>query len=218
MSCVRVHAVLRRENLTFSLSSIGYSSSGINGFRVFRNYESRQSSYNPTIIEAVRVAWATPGLFSPIRVGISIQEELVSAVNGFSNPTLEAVREAELVFGKDRTVSTVLSLGVGRRLSIPSSEGAAIQIAQETELTAENFQRRFGMLGIYFRFSVDQILEKQGADLETHFASVTAYTREYLAGDTVNRSLDSYLKTSGHTSTTSLDRFCELFTFISFNS
>ncbi|KIM32147.1 hypothetical protein M408DRAFT_214514 [Serendipita vermifera MAFF 305830] len=190
--------------------SICYSSSVMGVCRMFRNYKSRQPSYSPTIVEAVRAAWATPGLFSPIHIGaVPTQEEVISAVNGFCNPTQEALREAEAVFGKERLVSTVLSLGSGRRTITSSTPRLlATQIAQEADITAENLQRRFGSLGIYFRFSIDQGIETKDAELQAQFALITAHTREYLNGDVISRSLDSYLKTSASTSSVSLDRLC----------
>ncbi|KIM27514.1 hypothetical protein M408DRAFT_48879, partial [Serendipita vermifera MAFF 305830] len=94
--------------------SICYSSASISGCRMFRNYKSKRSSYNPTIIEAVRASWATPGLFSSVFIGAAPQqEEIISAVNGFNNPTLQAVQEARELYGANRAVSTLLSLGSG---------------------------------------------------------------------------------------------------------
>src|SRR5271154_5784764 len=72
--------------------SICYSSAHVHCCRMFRNYPSHHFSHNPTIAEAAQASWATPGLFSSILVGSHpTREELVSAVNGFNNPTLEAV-------------------------------------------------------------------------------------------------------------------------------
>ncbi|KIM26362.1 hypothetical protein M408DRAFT_313754, partial [Serendipita vermifera MAFF 305830] len=95
--------------------SICYASASIAGCRMFRNYQSKQFSYNPTIVEAVRACWATPGLFSSIFIRSGPQsEEIISAVNGFNNPTLQAVQEARELYGINRAVSAVLSLGSGK--------------------------------------------------------------------------------------------------------
>ncbi|KIM26368.1 hypothetical protein M408DRAFT_48117, partial [Serendipita vermifera MAFF 305830] len=94
--------------------SICYSSASIAGCRMFRNYQSKRSSYNPTIVEAVIACWATPGLFSSIFIGNGPQqEEIISAVNGFNNPTLQAVQEARELYGDNRALSALLSLGSG---------------------------------------------------------------------------------------------------------
>ncbi|KIM27449.1 hypothetical protein M408DRAFT_48791, partial [Serendipita vermifera MAFF 305830] len=94
--------------------SICYSSAAIAGCRMFRNYKSKQASYNPTIVEAVRACWATPGLFASVIIGNGPQkEEIISAVHGFNNPTPQAVQEARELYGTDRAVSALLSLGSG---------------------------------------------------------------------------------------------------------
>ncbi|KIM26364.1 hypothetical protein M408DRAFT_50543, partial [Serendipita vermifera MAFF 305830] len=94
--------------------SICYSLASISGCRMFRNYKSKRSSYNPTIVEAVRATWATPGLFSSVFTGNGPQqEEIISAVNGFNNPTLQAVQEAREIYGTGKAVSAFLSLGNG---------------------------------------------------------------------------------------------------------
>lgn len=175
---------------------------------MFRNYESRNSTYNPTIIEAVQAAWATPGFLPPARLGNApLLEELTSAINGFHNPTFEAIKEAHEIFGRERKISSVLSLGSGKRTSV--SLPIAVQVAQETEITAENLQRRFGALGVYFRFSVEDEMLFDPVDIEGHFGSITTHTRKYIDGDAVNSSIDSYLKVSDHTSTVTLDRLCK---------
>lgn len=178
------------------------------GCRMFRNYQSRHPSHNPTIIEAVQAAWATPGLFASIRIGTApMQEQLVSAVNGFNNPALQAITEAQEVLRSEKPISSILSLGSIKTGSFSTSPmDVAIRAAQETEATAENLQRRFGTLGIYFRFSVENIVEKEYLNLEAHFDMITANTREYLAGDIVSHLFDSYMKVSEHTSTITLDR------------
>ncbi|KIM23602.1 hypothetical protein M408DRAFT_53274, partial [Serendipita vermifera MAFF 305830] len=95
--------------------SICYSSTAIAGCRMFRNYKSRQSSYNPTIVEAARACWATPGLFSSIFIGTPPQqEEVISAVNGFNNPAVQAAQDAREFYGAARAVSVFLSVGSGK--------------------------------------------------------------------------------------------------------
>lgn len=186
--------------------SICHSAAAIGGCRILRNYKSRHSSYNPTIVEAIRVAWATPGLFSSIRIGKPpVVEELISAVNGFNNPTLEAITEALKVYGTSQLVSSVLSIGSGKDTLFSDSENRAIRTAQETEITAENLQRRLGTLGLYFRYSVDHGVQDKFRKLEDYFGSITGHVREYLAGDVVSRSLDHFVKSSESTSYITID-------------
>lgn len=179
---------------------------------MFRNYRSKRPSYNPTIIEAIRATWAIPGLFSSILLGPALmQEEIVSAVGGFNNPTLEAIGEAHDAFGAGQMVTSVLSLGSGRHGGSTTVE----RVARETEITEETLQRRFGKLGIYFRFSVNQSHDNETLSLEGQFGTLTSHTEHYFARDLVNASLDRYLQVSDHTSTITLERMCESGRFLS---
>jgi hypothetical protein len=183
--------------------SICYSVAPIHGCRMFRNYGSRQYSHNPTVVEAAQSSWATPGLFSAIRVGPSISpEQLISAVNGFNNPTLEAVREVREIYGADRAVSTLLSLGSGKRGPVSVYSSNSLQrSAQQTDSTEETIDREFGLSGIYYRFSPEHTIKHEIFDVERNqFGLITSYTRAYLKSVKTSRAVESYLKASAHTS------------------
>ncbi|PVF99824.1 TPR-like protein [Serendipita vermifera] len=98
--------------------AVCYMSTGNLGqCRFLRSYPVRNtaSNYNPTVIETLRTAWATPSLFIPVRLGPEYrEEEIVSAVHGYNNPTLEAMKEALDVFGSSTYLSCLLSLGTGK--------------------------------------------------------------------------------------------------------
>ena len=182
--------------------------------RLFRNYESRQASYNPTIVQAIRVAWATPGLFPPASVGIDIfAEDLVSATHGFNNPTLEVIKEAHQVFGSNACVSSLMSLGAGRAAvrAIENDGSTSIktleQLAMDCEHTADEVERRIGRLGIYFRFSVDH-----GLELDTPSSSmgkISAHTTQYLLGDHVSSRLDVCIGSAEKESPVTLEQLCK---------
>jgi len=183
--------------------------------RLFRNYESRQASFNPTIIEAIKVVWATPGLFPPVPIGLGfLQEELVSAASGFNNPALEVIKEAHQVFGSDASISCLMSLGAGRAaISAVGSDGNTSvktleQLAMDCENTADEVQRRLGRLGIYFRFSVDH-----GLDFDTPSSSIgkiAAHTAQYLLGDQVSSRLDACIVSAEQESRVTLEQLCRL--------
>jgi hypothetical protein len=181
--------------------------------RVFRNFKSSRSSYNPTIIEAVRASWATPGLFPSILLGANLmREELVSAVNGFNNPTLETIKEAKDIFGKERRVSCLLSLGTGQAdIRSTASKDFMTKTAQDTETIARESQRRFGSLGIYFRFSVERGMDSEGVIGEEALGAIAAHTSVYLEGDDSAKRLDRFVTISGSTNRTTLDTLCELY-------
>jgi hypothetical protein len=178
---------------------------------MFRSYPSARSSYNPTILEAVRASWATPGLFSSVRLGANLlREEIVSAVNGFNNPTLEAIKEAKDIFGKERRVSCLLSLGAGQaEVRSTSSKDYTTKTAQDTETIARECQRRFGSLEIYFRFSVERGMDLECAIGEGTFGAIATHTSVYLEGDESAKRLDRFVTISSSTDRVTLDNLCE---------
>ncbi|KIM27453.1 hypothetical protein M408DRAFT_24399 [Serendipita vermifera MAFF 305830] len=183
--------------------AICYSSASIPGCRMFRNYKSKWSSYNPTIVEAVRASWATPGLFSSVFIGNGPQqEEIISAVNGFNNPTLQAVQEAREVYGTGKAVSALLSLGNGKSGPISvHSEGFIHRTVQQTEITEENIEQKFGPSGVYYRLSPDYTIQNESSAIQgNHLGSITSYARGYLERFTVMRLMESFLNASACTS------------------
>ena len=188
-------------------SSIPYlSAADMTRCRMLRSYDSGHASHNPTLIEAFRIAWADPGLFSSIEVGPELmQEELVSAVDGYNNPTPQAIEEAYRAFGKDQRVCFLLSLGTGRAAvrSLNADGGALGQmIARDTESTAEQLKRRYARLHIYFRLSVDRNLDFHSAlqAIEQRVGNISSLTSSFLethdASDVLNRCLRSSYQAS----------------------
>lgn len=197
-------------------SSICYSAVPNVSCRLFRSYPTRHASYNPTIVEAIRATWARPGLFSSIRVGAGpLQEELVSSMSGFDNPTLEAIKEAKDVFGGDTKISSILSLGCGKkRVANGTDTSETAENAQEAERVTGVLQRHLDTSGVYYRLSVEEGIEDSFTDIETHLQSVVAHTQGYLTDDTVSCSIDSYLKLSQHPSPFGLGEVCKRTFFI----
>lgn len=171
---------------------------------MLRSYPSRHSSHNPSIIEAIRIAWATPGLFSSVHIGPEfMKEELVSAVNGVNNPTFEAIREANEVFGGARQVSCLLSLGAGRLSTLTAdTENMLEQMAQDTEATAREVQMCLEKLGIYFRFSVEHGLQSHGLPPGV----IVAHTAIYLHENPVSQKLDDCIEASKRINGIALDQ------------
>jgi hypothetical protein len=183
--------------------------------RMLRNYNSVHSSYNPTIVEAIRIAWATPGLFSSIRVGPDLmQETLISAVNSVNNPTPKAVEEAHSAFGKDQRVSCLLSLGTGQPVvRWLNTDGLDVDqmVARDTEVTAEQLKRRYTGLGIYFRLSVDRVLDfRNGSqDIEENAGMVISCASSYMETHDASEILDHCLRSSHQASHITVENLCE---------
>jgi hypothetical protein len=183
--------------------------------RMLRSYDSGHASYNPTLIEAFRIAWADPGLFSSIRVGSELmQEELVSAVDGYNNPTPQAVEEAYRAFGKDQRVCFLLSLGTGRAAtqSLNTDSGTLGQvIARDTESTAEQLKKRYSRLHIYFRLSVDRNLNFRSASqpIEQMVGDISSLTSSFLETHDASDVLDCCLRSSYQASHITTEGLCK---------
>jgi hypothetical protein len=202
----RVYVAITRSLYSGPLTpprSICYSSAPIRSCRMFRNYRSMHFSHNPTIIEAARASWATPGLFPSVRVGSPpTHEELVSAVHGSNNATLEAVREVREIFGLDRAVSSLLSLGSGKGLPVSINSAGFVQSrVLDTDDTEETCERDLGPSGVYYRFSPEYTIQSESLGVEDNqLSSITSYTSVYLERVKTTRAMESYLKASACTS------------------
>lgn len=182
---------------------------------LFRNYSSPiQKSYGPTVAEALRAAWAIPGLISPAKVG-PLQEEIVSATNGFNNPVREVIEEAYRVFGPDRKISCFLSLGSGKRgaISLENTQSNAhqtisAQIVSDSENIAEEMQKRLGRLGIYYRLSVDEGLEGP-RPYRGSFGTISSHTDVYMARFTASKVLDYCLNAAQNSPGVTLEQLCK---------
>lgn len=186
------------------------SSSNLGRCRVFRNYESRQYEYNPTILEALRATCSMPHLFMPICAGPDHhQEDLVTAMLGYNNPTKEVIRELLSIHGSSWRIQLILSIGAGKQAPL-SIKGKGISLVekavQEAENVAEELREHLKKTGVYFRFSVDRGIETleqaQGQQISTIYSS----TSTYLSQKDVNESLDSAIKATFMSSLVTLER------------
>ena len=180
--------------------------------RMLRSHGPEDSSHNPTLIEAISIAWATPGVFSPVRVGAELVQELISAVNGYNNPALKAVEEAYEAFGPERRVSCLLSLGTGV-LSAPSTEvhERVQMIVRETETTAEDLKKRYSGLQIYFRLSVDRNFDSgfTSGVTEEQAGVISSSASEYLEKHDVCETVEQCLISSRKASHTTMEHLCQ---------
>lgn len=195
---------LRRERGPRCRVSLCYSSGDLRVCHMFRNYELRGADTDLSIIEAVASVWATPGLFSPVKMGpVYMQQTITSAVYGYNNPTTEAIKEAHAVFGNGARVSLLLSLGSGRR---PPAAGFSERTVRTlvTDIEAESNQRRFGKLPVYFRFSYEGNVEGNNS------SDILSQARNYLQSIVIQERLDAVLKIASLQGDSSTTRLCRV--------
>ena len=189
---------------------LGYTSAvNIGTWRAFRNYSNRHHAYDPTILEAICACWTTPPSFKGVVVGTEIEKsEVISAVSAFPNPALQAIQEASDLYGPDRRVGLLLSLGSGA----PTHQ----QINGDThlvqaEVTARELERRFGTTGIYYRLSVIPSLASAENMTQETLGVISAHTSDFLLNPVTDRVLDQVVKASSHASRFTLISMSELF-------
>ena len=87
----------------------------------FYTYSRMGSRPNPPIVEVVCAMLSFPFLFSPTAIGPRLrQQQFAGSPVGTSNPIRELLKEAVTIFGQDRRVCQILSLGSDRVLEILS--------------------------------------------------------------------------------------------------
>jgi hypothetical protein len=171
----------------------------INHPQTFRTYTARGSSLNPTIVEAICATMAVPSLFSPVKIGLRPrQQSFIGGALGANNPTRELLKEASTIFGPDRRVAQVLSIGSGlpRIISMELSadgEGAhrwLKEIATDCEMVAQELSTRLYTIDSYLRLNVDRGMEFVTMTDWNDLGPIESHTAAYIATATVTGALD----------------------------
>jgi len=170
--------------------------------RLFRTYKtSKFQSPNCKIWEAARATTADPNFFERIDID---GESFVDGGIGRNNPIKQVLQETELMFA-DRHISCIISIGTGQAetISIPKPRwfqsvvplyvvDAIRSICADCEESAQEATRRFEHIpGVYFRFNVEQGLQKVGLEEWRRLDEVRAHTRQYIQMADVNPRLDA---------------------------
>lgn len=158
-----------------------------------------------SIWQAARATSAAPRLFKRIKIGPPGSAiNYVDAGIGFNNPVNKVLEETSMVFGRDRSLSCIVSVGAGQkgvtsydqpdhfeRLLPRKLIKALKDVATDTDRVAHEMSERFYTAGIYYRFSVDQGLETVSLDEWKRLDVVRLHTKNYLKktdiGDTVDK-------------------------------
>ncbi|KAG5642523.1 hypothetical protein DXG03_002596 [Asterophora parasitica] len=181
--------------------------------RIFRSHDVPENqTANCKIWEAARATSAAPTFFKRVSIDHDgLPEEFVDAGLGCNNPVNEVYNEAQLVFGRDREISCIVSIGTGHpkvigfsapdkfeRLLPVALIGVLQSIATDCEKVAEDFERKYNSdpskSKVFFRFNVQQGLQDVSlaewnklADVKTH---TTKYVQETAVGVNINRVRD----------------------------
>ena len=121
---------------------------------------------------------------------------LIDAMVGYANPAKELLREAQDLFGEDREVASVVSIGAGKgNFRVAFKDGREEGISEGIrrgvtmcEQVHEDLQGRLEETNIYYRFNVEQELS---IDPEVILAHVSTYLREKAVSARVDSAVKS---------------------------
>jgi hypothetical protein len=154
---------------------------------VLRTYRPRATSLNSTVVEAICATMVTPPYFSPINCGPHRQQQVfIGGPRGANNPTRELLKEASAVFGNEKLVSQILSLGSGR--------GSVQEIAADCEAVARELSTRFCDMDAYLRLNVDRGIENVLMNEWDDLGPIGIHTCAYVETADVSNSLDASLR------------------------
>jgi len=188
------------------------------------------------VIDAVLASCAASDRFDPLKViplttahratspangggiGEHDAQEFISAESTFPNPTREAIKELHAVYGADRRVACVLSLGCGRPAVVTSSSlhstnpGAMKTMTiLQAEHTAEGLEAQISRSQVYYRFSVDRGLESPESVSLRNLGAIEAHTRAYLRQTITGYALESCIAAAEHTGLATTKDICMSF-------
>lgn len=152
-----------------------------------------------TIVDAILATCATQPSFLPIITGREpTQQELIGGAISAGNPTRELMLEAYNIFGKDAHISTIVSMGSGHLGPLPAPTTNAKEkwmsvlqgIVQSCERTAQDIATEVGHLGLYYRFSVEQGLQRTFGVKSTDVSWLNTQTQSYVDGIQVSHKID----------------------------
>ena len=176
--------------------------------QLFRSYSVPGYSYTTCEIwEAARATTAAPVIFKPIFIGEpgKAAKQFIDAGLRCNNPTREMLEEAKLVFGSERRIGCIVSIGTGHPGVMGLPKPGALQnilptdlivilekIATDTESTAVAMSRRFeGLDNVYFRLNVTHGAGQISFEEWKRMGEVVTHTKAYLQDPSTNRSINA---------------------------
>jgi hypothetical protein len=124
-----------------------------------RSYRTRKGTLQCTVLDVALACISTVGLFDHAEIGARRQKYTCVKIHQ-TNPIHDVLDEAEQIFGPDKKVSLVLSLGSGIPSKPPMPTNlsqldihALLQAMEMQQLrVTDEAARRFGNLEVYYRF------------------------------------------------------------------
>ena len=176
---------------------------------VFRTYRAPENQrFNCTIWEAARATTAGPTFFEQIKIGgPGTTEPYVDGGLGRNNPISVVLEEAELMF-PNHEIACIISIGSGKpsTIGIPKPGwfqrviptdviNAMVGMATDCERSHQETAKRFADTpNVYFRFNVEQGMQKVGLADWAKVEEVTANTNIYLSQQEENENVNTVVR------------------------
>ncbi|QRV82813.1 kinesin light chain [Ceratobasidium sp. AG-Ba] len=180
--------------------------------RIFRSYQVVANQMPDCALwEAVSASMAHPELFKAVEIGDAYtRESFIDGGLGSTNPTAHVLIEAKALF-PNRHLSALVCIGAGHSSTIEISEAswfrrlirntvlqATKRIAEDAEQMAQNIAMRFRSTpGVYFRFSVDQGMQRLASNSWEKLKMVTTHTRAYMHHTRTNLEINQAVRVIG---------------------
>jgi hypothetical protein len=146
---------------------------------------------------------ATPPHFSPIRFGPrGRQQTFKGGPRGANNPTRELLKEASAIFGKEKLVAQVVSLGCGcshisSAQTDSDTEGvnrSVQEMALDCEAVAKELSTRLCDMEEYLRLNVDRGMENLAMNDWDDLGPIETHTSAYVERAEISETIEASLR------------------------
>ena len=146
---------------------------------------------------------ATPSYFSPIKVGPPGRQQIfIGGPRGANNPTRELLKEASAVFGKEKLVTQIISIGCGRlqvysmrRNTEAEGVGRSVQaMAADCEAVDKDLSMRFCDMDAYLRLNVERGMENLVMNEWDDLGPIETHTSAYVETAEVSEAIEASLR------------------------
>jgi hypothetical protein len=146
---------------------------------------------------------ATPSYFSPINIGPHGRHQtFVGGPRGANNPTRELLKEASSVFGKEKSVAQIVSLGCGRshiysveRSTNPEGVSRSVhEMAADCEAVANELSTRLCDMDAYLRLNVERGMENVVMNKWDDLGPIETHTSAYVETAEVSETIEASLR------------------------
>jgi hypothetical protein len=177
--------------------------SDVNGKIIFRTYKLRDELPSGITIVDAALATCASSAFLPLLFGPPLRKkEYVGGCFGIPNPTREVILEAHKVFPNRIGVKSLISLGNGHPGALRSDEGPSNVsktktlrgIIADCEKVAQEIKAQMGHLGVYHRFSLEEVIEDALQESLSVSPLLATATINYLENEEVSARMASCVK------------------------